>query len=369
LPAKLWLVLVAYAAVAGTWSGFPLSAAKMVAYLAAYIVLYLTFSCAWSAGWLDMGMIRLTAWCAVALAILQTFLLGDDWGGLEQRFTSFTSPQYFAACLVSLLAILVFSGNRGWFHYATCTLIVAAILLSGSRYVFISTILLLIIAAFRLSGDSNSLRFRISTKKMILTLGLAAGVAAVVVSYLPENRLDEMFGGASAGDVKVEDVGTLSWRLGIYEEILERLDRRSFPQLFFGSGTSSGAILMLDRDSYNYEPDGIDANRVLHSEYLRSLYEWGIFGLVVLLAFLACTILAFVRKIAVEGGGTALAFLGVLPSVVIGLAIENVLAGAASAAGVGILLAMSFAWQAEPAYSAESYELEGFNSESHALSA
>jgi O-Antigen ligase len=332
-------------------------------------VLYLTFSCAWSAGWFDMSMIRLTAWCAVALAILQTFVLGDDWGGIEQRFTSFTSPQYFAACLVSLLAILVFSGTRGWFHYATCTLIVAAILLSGSRYVFISTILLLIIAAFRVSGDSHSLRFRISTKKMVITLGVAAAVAAALISYLPQNRLDEMFSAASEGDVKVEDVGTLSWRLGIYQEIFERLDRRSFTQLFFGSGTSSGAILMLDRDSYNYEPDGIDANRVLHSEFLRALYEWGIVGMALLLGFLVCTIIAFARKIAADGGGTALAFLGVLPSVVIGLAIENVLAGAASAAGVGILLAMSFAWRAEPEYSVESYQLEGFNSEGRALSA
>jgi O-antigen ligase len=246
---------------------------------------------------------------------------------------------------------------------------VAAILLSGSRYVFISTFLLLIIAAFRVSGDSHSLRFRISTKKMVITLGVAAAVAAALIAYLPQNRLDQMFSAASEGDVKVDEVGTLGWRLGIYEEIFERLDRRSFTQLFFGSGTSSGAILMLDRDSYNYEPDGIDANRVLHSEFLRALYEWGIVGMALLLAFLVCTIVAFARKIAAEGGGTALAFLGVLPSVVIGLAIENVLAGAASAAGVGILLAMSFAWRAEPEYSVESYQLEGFNSEGRALSA
>src|SRR5262249_44759008 len=36
VPVKLWAALVAYAAVSGLWSGFALSAAKMVVYLAAY---------------------------------------------------------------------------------------------------------------------------------------------------------------------------------------------------------------------------------------------------------------------------------------------------------------------------------------------
>jgi len=37
-----------------------------------------------------------------------------------------------------------------------------------------------------------------------------------------------------------------------------------------------------------------------------------------------------------------------LPSIVLGLATENMLASAASAGGVGILLAMTFAWKGEP---------------------
>jgi O-antigen ligase len=147
-------------------------------------------------------------------------------------------------------------------------------------------------------------------------------------------------------------MGTLGWRLGIYAEILERLEKRDAIGLLFGSGTSSGAKLMLDRDSENYELNSVDANRVLHSEYLRALYEWGVVGLVIFLAFLCATVIAFKRKITAESGGCGLAFLGVLPSLLIGLAIENVLAGAVSAAGVGILLAISFADQPDPAYSA-----------------
>jgi len=349
LPQKIWLGLIAYAAIAGFWGGFPLSAIKMVAYLVAYFVLYLVFCSAWCERWLDIGLVRLVAWSVIALAVLQTFVLGDEWGGLEERFTSFSAPQYFAAFLVAVLAILMFSGARGWFHYATCGGLMAAIVLSGSRYVFVSMVALAVIGCFQLaSGRHGSLKWRPNFRKMLLTLGIAAAGIGILVAYLPYNRIDELVGAVSEDDATVEDVGTFAWRLGIYEDVLEHLEKRTGPELFFGSGTSSGAALMLNHDPDHYDREGIDANRVLHSEFLRALYEWGIPGLGLLLAFVIATTAGFVQKIAAEGGGTALAFAGALPSIVLGLAIENMLASAASAGGVGILLAMTFAWKGEP---------------------
>jgi hypothetical protein len=349
LPQKIWLGLIAYAAIAGFWGGFPLSAIKMVAYLVAYFVLYLVFCSAWCEHWLDIGLVRLMAWSVIALAVLQTFVLGDEWGGLEERFTSFSAPQYFAAFLVAVLAILMFSGARGWFHYATCGGLMAAIVLSGSRYVFVSMVALAVIGCFQLaSGRHGSLRWRPNLRKMLLTLGIAAAGIGILVAYLPYNRIDELVGAVSEDDATVEDVGTFAWRLGIYEDVLEHLEKRTGPELFLGSGTSSGAALMLNHDPDHYDREGIDANRVLHSEFLRALYEWGIPGLGLLLAFVIATTAGFVQKIAAEGGGTALAFAGALPSIVLGLAIENMLASAASAGGVGILLAMTFAWKGEP---------------------
>jgi O-antigen ligase len=348
LPHKAWLALTIYVGIAGFWGGFPLSAVKFVAYLAAYFVLYGIFCAAWEFRWLDVGLMRLACWCAIALAILQTYALGNGWGGIEGRFTSFSSPQYFAAFLVAMLAILVFCGDRGFWHYATCGVLVIGSVFSGSRYVFVSAVLLLIVASFRVvSASEESLQFRVSFRKIFLTLGLAAAGAAVLLAYLPDNRIDELVTAASDQDRKVQDVATLGWRLGIYEEILTRLEKRTPADLFFGSGTGSGAALLLDIDPTHYKRDDMDANRALHSEYLRALYEWGILGFAMLLVFLIATIVGFTKKIAAQGGGSALAFLGVLPSILIGLAIENVLAGAASAAGVGILLAMSFAWQVD----------------------
>jgi hypothetical protein len=370
LPQKLWLGLVVYAAISGFWSGFFLSAMKMVVYLGVYLALFAIFSSAWGNRWIDVGMMKLIAWCVIVLAILQTFVLGNAFGGVEERFTSFSSPQYFAACLVALLAILVFSRERGLFHYATCGALILAIVLSGSRYVFASAVVLLIIASFQVvPGREDSLQWKLDFKKIFLMLGLVAAAAAVLFSYVPSLRFEELSNVVSDDDGTVQDVGTLAWRIGIYQDIFTQLEKRSGAQLFFGSGTSSGAALMLDRDPDKYDKEVIDGNRALHSEYLRALYEWGILGLGLLLFFLVSTVVGFARKMGSEGGGPALAFLGVLPSIVIGLAIENVLAGAASAAGVGILLAMTFAWQMEPSCLSESVADEGLSSESPMVSA
>jgi O-antigen ligase/polysaccharide polymerase Wzy-like membrane protein len=370
LPQKLWLALVVYAAISGFWSGFLLSAMKMVVYLSVYLALFAIFCSAWANRWIDIGMMRLVAWCAIALAVLQTFVLGNAFGGIEDRFTSFSSPQYFAASLVALLAILVFSRERGLFHYTTCGLLVLAIVLSGSRYVFASAVIMLMIASFQVaSGGDDSLQWKPNFRKIFVTLGLVAAAVAALFSYVPSLRFEELFNVVNDDDGAVQDVGTLAWRIGIYQDIFTQLEKRTGPQLFFGSGTSSGAALMLDRDPDKYDKEVIDGNRALHSEYLRALYEWGILGLSLLCSFLVATIVGFARKMGSEGGGPALAFLGVFPSIVIGLAIENVLAGAASAAGVGVLLAMTFAWQVEPSWLSESVAGDGLGSESPMISA
>ena len=363
LPQKLWMGLVIYAAVSGFWSGFPLAAIKMVAYLTAYLVLYVIFCSGWGHGWFDIRLLRLVAWAVIALGVLQTFFLGGAWGGPEERFTSFSTPQYFAAFLVAVLAILMFSGHKGWFHYATCGALMLTIVFSGSRYVFVSMVALVLIACFQLvPGRHESLKFRLNLRKMLVTVTVAAAGIAILVSYLPYNRIDELVGAVS-DDATVEDVGTFAWRLGIYEDVFEHLEKRTSLEWLVGSGTSSGAALMLNHDPSHYDREGIDANRVLHSEFLRALYEWGIIGLSLLLAFLIAAGTGFVKKIAEEGGGVALAFAGALPSIVMGLAIENILAGAASAGGVGILLAMTFAWKGRSSASFEDAVVEAFDAE------
>ena len=352
IPQKIWVALTIYAAIAGLWSTFPVSAFKMVVYLAAYFVLYGVFCVGWVQEWLDIGIIQLSAWCALVLAVVQTFFLENFFGGPEERFTSFSSPQYFAAFLVALLAILVFCGERTLFNHVTCAALCLGIVVSGSRYVFVSAFALVVIACFQVvSEDDGKLRWRANLKKLIPTVAAAGVVVVLLASVTPTNRIDELIYATAddqAGVAGVEDVGTFAWRLSIYADIFEKLEKRTAVELFTGSGTSSGASLMLNHDPDHYDREGIDANRVLHSEFLRALYEWGILGLALLVCFVVATSVGYVKKITAEGGGVALAFAGALPSIVMGLAIENILAGAASAGGVGILLAMTYAWSGRP---------------------
>jgi hypothetical protein len=344
---KLWIALVVYAAVAASWTDYRLSAFKMVIYLADYFVFYCIFAEAWRCGVIGFRTIRSATWAVLLLAFVQTYLLGNP-VGTEGRLTTFTTAQYFAAYLLAVLAILVFSEESGWFHYLTCIAIVAAIILSGSRYIFVSAVLLFVAAGLRgvlASGrriNIGSLAIRVVPYAAIVAFGVL-----VVLNAFPESRIQEVSKALSSQNASVEDVGTFAWRLKVYSAILDRLDSRSPGMLVFGSGTSSGARLMFELEPGYYTEtgeEGVDGNRVLHSEFLRSLYEWGILGFGLLSVFLLSLCVAFTRRVLVQGSGPALAFIGVLPSILFGLAIENILGGAASASGVGILLVISFAW-------------------------
>ena len=344
---KLWIGLIVYAAIATFWSDYWLSALKMIIYLADYFVLYCIFAEAWRRGLLGLKTIRWVTWAAILLAVVQTYYLGNPMG-TEDRLTTFVTAQYFAAYLLAILAILIFSEGTGGFHYATCMAIVAAIFLSGSRYIFVSTLLLFVVALFRsvwLRGKSRGLRPIVI--KVLPYAAVIVFVVLIVVDIFPENRIQEMSRTLTSQNTSIEEVGTFAWRLKVYNEIMERLDSRSSGMLIFGSGTSSGARLMFELEPGYYTEtgeEGVDGNRVLHSEFLRSFYEWGVPGFGLLCVFLLSLTVAFARRILVQGSEPAFAFFGVLPSIIFGLAIENILAGAASAAGVGILLAISFAW-------------------------
>lgn len=348
LPHKLWIALILYAGIASFWSEFPLSAVKMVIYLMIYLIIYMIFLDGWRNGLIDARSVKIATLAVLALAVVQTYVLGN-YAGTEDRLTSFSTPQYFAAYLLAVLAILLFSGEGGLLHGVCCASVVLAIVLSGSRYIFVSMIALGAIAAFRPSARSR----KGPAFKSILVRSALIGTVAVIgtaalIKYFPTSRVDELLEVTNTRDAAIEDIGTLAWRLGIYSEIMDQLKARSPRQFFFGSGTSSGAGLMLDFQPSLYVEsgvDGVDGNRVLHSEFLRSLYEWGIPGIAILSLFVVCVCAAFARKLAVEGPGSSLAFLGVFPSIVFGLAIENLLAGAGSAAGIGIVLALTFAWQ------------------------
>src|ERR1044071_10283182 len=95
----LWLLLSGYATLAILWSPAPLAAIKMSGYLLSYAILFVIFVDAWSAGLIDAAFIEFNLWAVFCLGMLQTYVLGNEFGSLEElapRFTTFSSPQALA---------------------------------------------------------------------------------------------------------------------------------------------------------------------------------------------------------------------------------------------------------------------------------
>jgi hypothetical protein len=117
-------------------------------------------------------------------------------------------------------------------------------------------------------------------------------------------------------------------------------ERDIFP-LIFGSGTSSGAELVLGYDP-RYSEGGIDANRVVHNDFIRSLYEWGMIGSFLFICFLVSTIVYYLDQAMLRKSTTALAFIGIFPNLIFGLSIENILTASSTPEGVGLALVMAY---------------------------
>ena len=344
LALKSWIFFILYVAIATLWSTFPLSAIKMISYLYCYFAQFIIFTYAWTKGWINYSIIVTNLWLVMLLAALQTYLLGNPFGLVENRFTSFSSPQYFAAYLISILSILFFSANTGVVHIASTLVVIVSLLLSGSRYAFVGSIFLLLFLAIVKFFSKKTPHGQF----LILTIGLF-GVALIIAAinlipyYLPESRLNELVE-SSSSQGGIQSVGTLNWRLGLYQEIEKQINDRNVIQLLFGSGTSSGANLMLGFFGYNqaYAESSIDANRILHNEFLRSIYEWGIIGTLIMVYSLIVTLFSYLKLALVDHSISALAFVGIFPTIIVSLAIENILAGGGAPVGVGYILVMSY---------------------------
>jgi O-antigen ligase len=173
--------------------------------------------------------------------------------------------------------------------------------------------------------------------------GLLAG-SGIMVGILytdPDNRISQLGAMIIEGKSPLENIGTLVWRRGIYDQAWSLLSHRGPVELTFGSGTSSGALAVLGWDR-RYTEDRIDANRVVHNELLRIAVEWGFLGLILFGAFVTFVIRMFVRMAVRHRIMPAYAFLALLPTVILGCCSENILAGSASPAGVGFLLSMMY---------------------------
>jgi hypothetical protein len=122
--------------------------------------------------------------------------------------------------------------------------------------------------------------------------------------------------------------------------VWQDLSSSSALQIIFGHGTASGGYIFA-KDSLNgYLPFSVDPNRIIHDEWLRALYEWGILGF---LTFTGVFIVLFVWLTLIYKKSQKEIYMGVLSYLIplcIALKTENILAGAGNGVtmGFGILL-------------------------------
>jgi hypothetical protein len=341
--AKVWMALVIYATVSIIWSPYRLSGLKMVAYLLGWFVWFLVMDFAWRRGVLDGHLITAALWAALILACFQTYLLGDPEEAETLQFTSFTAAAPFATFLLSCLAFLLFQRHKSELRVPSIIACLVGVVLTADRTALISLGFLVIVWFLHLRGvmgKASGFRLTRTIPALLVFALVFLGFRAIMAQAMPDNRLNELLQFGTRQVAAVEEIGTAAGRLELYERTWSELSGRSFRDLLVGSGTSSGGDL-----ASQWEKDletGLDPNRTVHNELLRALYEWGLIGLAIAVALIGLLIKGAWRD-AVRGGLTpAFAILALIPTALALLITGNPLAGPGSAAGVGLLLILTY---------------------------
>ena len=348
VPIYLFLIFVIYAGIAILWTNWKLNAIKMLGYLIGYILWFALLCYGWMRGFINRRSILFIYISSIFLGILQSYVLTPVFGVYQfemQRFTAFVSPQYFAGFMVMITAILIFSYRKLLYSIIFISVTLFIVVMSGSRYSFINLFFVLFVfMIYNLRKSRTRLVFLILVCIFTSVIGIGTLLESIGYNILPVERMMQ----TRIGELRYlvsnpEAIGTLSWRLAIYRSTISEILSSKLHYLFLGHGTSSSAEIALMINPH-YIPESIDANRVIHNELLRSMYEWGIVGfsiLLILIVFLTYSTIKFALVGAKFQGYIALS---VLPLIVSSILIENVLASAGSAWGVGVALILGGAW-------------------------
>jgi O-antigen ligase len=339
---RWWVLFASYVVVAVVWSPYKIPALKMTGYIYAYSVLFMVFVNGWRKEWFNRRCLCFVLWASLFGATVQSFVLGNSYGSnkFEWRFTSFTGAQSFAPFLLCLIVLLLFSDRWTVSTVAAGLGGLAGLILTGSRSVFLGLVWVLFISGFLMAARAGQrVNLRLVLRRTVLGIASICVILAVVVTQLPDNRLNEMLLAMVSKDSTIDDIGTFGWRFSLYQTTLEELAGRDAGQLIVGSGTSSGARLVLDAGIDQEE--SVDPNRALHDEFLRSLYEWGLVGLFSLILFLFQAFRVGLSKALAQNSLQGWAFLAIFVPMLISLTVENFLADGASPGGVGYSLVLT----------------------------
>jgi len=341
LPLNAFLLITIYAALALIWSSWKLSGLKMVGYLLGHLVWFLVITYGLVNGYLNRKLLIGVLLIAFVAGFAQSYVLEPSFGiypFTPQRFTAFLSPQYYSAFLVFMACAIVFGFRKVLLIQDSfiLVLVLVVVTMTGSRYSFVS--LLFTIMLFFLD---KFIRHRSASFMIIWFIVMLVIIGTMLVSFLNFTPFLERTRIKELGYLftNPEEIKTLKWRIHMYRETISHITASNFFELLFGHGTSSGAEVALAAEPWRGSVT-IDANRVIHNEFLRSIYEWGIIGFILLI----CTFMSL-AWIALKGvfQGDYLLFSS-FPLLFSGLAIENILASAGGGYGVGLALVLSMAY-------------------------
>jgi hypothetical protein len=333
-----WLAFCTYVLFADLWSPFALAGLKMSGHLVGVFLGMLSLRIAFSQGLVRPRDITAFVFFCFAVAVFQTTLFGAQAYGFEAatgrtRFTAFITPQLFACLLVALFAVGATSPElKNWKRVSLLILLLSGLYWNGSRTWMAG----LLVAALIWACTSGTRRFAalaIVTAVIgaILSLMAAAGRGFGWEELANRSRLFATIHSLSVGGTGAVDVGlgTYWFRARLYQGVYQELLSASPLTIIFGHGTASGGYIAVTYLFQHYFRVALDPNRVIHNEWLRITYEWGILGLVLWFWFLISVVNYWWKRTKSHLRLSSRATLFYLPGLLIGLATENVLAGPA----------------------------------------
>jgi hypothetical protein len=359
LPTRLWIVLTLYAALAGLWSPFPLAAAKLVGNMIGIVLTILVVEKAARRGVVDHHTMTWLILGSLGLGVVQTFYFGGVTFGADgpdqpTRFSSFVWAQQYAAFLVAFLTVVLWGpGFRRPTRLALFVLLSAALVMNGSRTWFIGAAL--VISVYLCSSLRRMFIvsvFGLSTAALgtLLALNLISSGEDPVADT--SSRIIATLEALATGQDTARKVGlaNLDFRVTIYRDVVEEVRASNARELLFGHGTSSGGNVVLRLFPWIFKADRLDANRAVHNEWLRALYEWGLVGLTLLIAIFATLSGGLVARSRGRSRIRSAAILSFLPAFLLAFTTENVIAGAGNAVTMGLALTAALLWtpDAEP---------------------
>ncbi len=334
-----WGLLTVYAAIAACWSFYPMFAIKLVGHMIGSFIICMVFLRATKEPYLTPVVVLPVTIGALILANLRS-IFAPSFQGEPERFKSFSSAQSFAAFLVALYCVALCSKSlRLAVRLPLCAALAGAVILDGSRLWMLGLVFSTLVALL-VSNAAAWMKVCVAGLSLIvLALGIAEGdlVLALIAREAPSNRIAAAIIAGYRGDPKSFGLGTYRLRRELDFRALDAISSSDPMRLTFGHGTSNSAVLA---GGLAKNPD---PNRIMHDEWLRVLYEWGLVGTVLWLMFFGSITVYAIQGMKRFKGWYSKPLLIYLPAFALGLAGENIIAGAGNDVSVGFLLVIAFA--------------------------